>query len=118
MRLLAVITDRDLACRCLAEGRGPETTVDEIMSSDPSCCTPDAHVDEVERIMAERQVRRVPVVDPSGRCIGIIAQADLARAAGRRGVSEKDVARVVERVSQPTRSARRETGSGLRPQPL
>ncbi|MGQ0538547.1 MAG: CBS domain-containing protein, partial [Gemmatimonadaceae bacterium] len=60
-------------------------------------------VSAVERVMADRQVRRVVVVDDDGYCVGIVAQADLARATESRGdVSEGDLARVVERISQPS----------------
>ena len=115
-RLIAVVTDRDLACRCLADGKGPESSISDVMSGDPSFVGPDVDVREVERIMTARQVRRVPVVDEAGRCIGIIAQADLARAAGGRGVSRRDVARVVERVSEPAPTSRREKSTSPRPE--
>ena len=52
--------------------------------------------------MSDRQVRRVPIIDNSGSCVGIVAQADLARAAERSsGVSAEEVGRVVERISEP-----------------
>ena len=58
---------------------------------------------EIERVMADRQIRRVVIVDDSSCLVGMVAQADLARAAdGRRGVSDKEVARVVEKVSALT----------------
>lgn len=100
-KLVGVVTDRDLACRCLGQGRGPETKVGSVMSEDPSCCSPDSDVDEVGRIMAERQVRRVPVVDDAGCCVGMIAQADLAR--NDSAASDQDVGRVVEAISAPGR---------------
>jgi CBS domain-containing protein len=107
--LLGVVTDRDLACRCLAAGLGPETTVAEVMSVSPSCCAPDDDVQYVERIMEERQVRRVPVVDARGVCVGMVSQADVVRAADRSAqVSDREVARMVERVSAPSASARRD----------
>ena len=106
-RVVGVVTDRDIALRGVAQGKGPDTPVRELMTPDPDCCTPDADVKEVERLMADRQVRRVIVVDGAGCCLGIIAQADLALAAEeRRGVSDAEVARVVERVSEPTAGSR------------
>jgi CBS domain-containing protein len=102
-RLVGVITDRDIACRCTAEHKGPDTKVDEVMSRAPKCCGPDDDVDKVERIMAEAQVRRVPVVDERGCCVGIIAQADLAL--NQRAASESEVGQIVERISEPAHSA-------------
>ncbi|HEX5831827.1 MAG TPA: CBS domain-containing protein [Gemmatimonadaceae bacterium] len=103
-RVIGVVTDRDLALRGLAQGRGPDTPVRELMTRDPTSCPANADIDEVERLMADRQLRRIVVVDEDHRCIGIIAQADLARAAERGGdVTEREVARVVERISEPSR---------------
>jgi CBS domain-containing protein len=79
-RVVGIITDRDLAVRAVAEGRGPEVRVGDILTSDPTCCNPDDDVRDVERVMADRQVRRVPIVDADGDCVGIVSQADLARA--------------------------------------
>lgn len=107
-RLVGVVTDRDIACRCTAEGKGPDTPVAEAMSRDPKCCSPDDDVDRVERIMAEAQVRRVPVVDQRGCCIGIIAQADLAlhqRAASESEIGHSEIGHMVERISEPAHSA-------------
>ena len=100
-RLIGVVTDRDITCRCTAEGKGPETPVKDAMSRDPKSCRPDDDVDAVEKVMTESQVRRVPVVDASGVCVGIIAQADLAL--DERAASNRDVGRVVEQISTPAR---------------
>jgi CBS domain-containing protein len=98
-RIVGVVTDRDIACRCTAEGKGPETAVAEIMTRDPKCCGVHDTIETVEKIMTEQQVRRVPVVDAEGCCVGMIAQADLAR--DHRAVSEGEVGKVVERISEP-----------------
>lgn len=101
-RVIGVITDRDIAVRGVAQGKGPDTTVRNLMTSSPCTCTEDIDVKEVERLMAERQIRRIVVVDAAGVCVGIIAQADLALAAeGPGDVTDKEVARVVERISEP-----------------
>src|SRR5919108_2981354 len=97
MRLVGVVTDRDIACRCTAEGKSPETPVKEAMTRDPKCCASDDDVETVEKIMAAEQVRRVPVVDEKGCCVGMIAQADLALNA--RAASDSEVGKVVERIS-------------------
>lgn len=99
-RLLGVVTDRDLAIRVLAEGRGPDTPVREAMTPDPVTCSPDDDVDKVERLMAERQVRRIPVGE-NGRVVGVVAQADLALHPN--AVSDREVGHLVEEISQPTR---------------
>ena len=99
MRVVGVVTDRDIACRCVAEGGGPDTVVEEIMTKDPHCCHPEDDIAAVEQIMVVGQVRRVPVVDGEGRCIGMISQADLALS--DRAATDSEIGRVVERISEP-----------------
>ncbi len=112
-RVIGVITDRDVAVRGVAQGKGPDTRVRDVMTADPFCCALGADVQDVERVMADRQVRRVVVIDDAGCCVGIIAQADLARAAERtRDVSDVELARVVERISEPAAVARERTTRG------
>ena len=114
-RVVGVVTDRDIALRGVAKGKGPDTPVRELMTPDPDCCSPSTSLKEVERIMTDRQVRRVLVVDDAECCCGIISQADIARAAERRsGVSEREVARVVERISEPAVSGRSRAGGSQR----
>jgi CBS domain-containing protein len=98
-RLVGMVTDRDIAIRCTAEGKGPQTRVKDALSPNAKSCGPDDGVDAVERVMAGEQVRRVPVVDQRGSCIGMIAQADLAL--NHRAASESEVGKVVERISEP-----------------
>lgn len=100
-RIVGVVTDRDIACRCVAEGKSPDTPVREIMTSNPQCCHLEDDVAAVEQIMIEAQVRRVPVMDAKERCVGMIAQADLALS--HEAASDRDVGRVVERISEPGR---------------
>ena len=109
-RVVGVITDRDIATRAVAQGRGPDTPVREVMSRDPSCCREDDTVKTVEQIMGERQVRRVPVVDQEGCCVGVVAQADLARS-----VPARELAKTVEKISDPSASPRRNTHVGVHP---
>ena len=98
-RLVGVITDRDIAIRAIGHGRGADTKVRDVMTTDVRTAQPDDEVDAVEIIMIREQVRRVPVVDPDGRCVGIIAQADLAVKHG--AATDSEVGRVVERISEP-----------------
>lgn len=103
-RLVGVLTDRDIAVRLVGEGKSADTKVSEVMTRDPSCASPEADVSEVDCIMSERQVRRVPVVDTVGRLVGIVAQADLALQEND-GVSDREVGRMVERISEPSSSS-------------
>ncbi len=98
-RLVGVITDRDIACRCTAKGKGPRTRVSEAFSPNPMTAGFEDDVPAIEKIMAEEQVRRVPVVDDQGCCVGMISQADLAL--NSRAASESEVGRVVEWISAP-----------------
>jgi CBS domain-containing protein len=100
--LVGVVTDRDIALRCVGEGRGPEAPVSSLMTSSPESCSPDDDVHDVEEVMMKRQVRRVPIIDAAGHLVGIIAQADLARKVG----DEKEVGEVVEHISEPRRGIR------------
>jgi len=113
--VVGIVTDRDLAVRGLASGKSASTRVRDLMTSSPCCAAADDDVRDVEKIMADRQVRRVPIVDADGCCVGIVSQADLARAAldGAR-VSEHEVAIVVEAITQPQdRAFDRGAGSDL-----
>jgi CBS domain-containing protein len=107
-KLIGVVTDRDLAIRGLAEGKSVDTQVRDLMTSDPFCSHDDTDVADIGRSMADRQIRRVPIVDGNGRLVGIIAQADLAIAAkGKGGVSDQEVASVVEKISEPGQTNKR-----------
>ena len=111
-RVIGVVTDRDIALRAVGHGKPPQSLVGDIMSVEPSCCHAVDDIEMVQRIMTERQVRRVPVVDEEGICVGIIAQADLAL----HDLPARDVARTVERISEPSNAARREAVVGFQPE--
>jgi CBS domain-containing protein len=110
-RVVGVVTDRDLAVRALADGMGPDTRLNHLMTPVASCCGVNDDLRDVERTMGDLQVRRVPIVDADGRCVGIVAQADIARAARDAQVSEHEVAIVVERISESNSSAGRRAES-------
>ena len=99
MKLRGVITDRDIAIRHVASGHDNRCRVgDEVSKDRLATVRPDADVKDVMEVMKREQVRRVPVVESDNRLVGIIAQADIAE----RGPSEKEVGKVVERISQPS----------------
>jgi CBS domain-containing protein len=101
MQLRGVITDRDIAVRHVAERHSDDCPVSAHMTSETlDTVGPDDDADEVMRLMAEDQVRRVLVAE-GGRLVGIIAQADLTRRLGNDRAVE--VERTVERISEPTR---------------
>ena len=82
MRLVGVITDRDIVVRGLAERRQVEgLTARDVMTTDVEAVTPDDSLSEVIEIMSKSQVRRVPVVDRNDRLLGIISMADVANRA-------------------------------------
>ena len=95
-RLVGTLTDRDIAIRVVAEGHDPDSTkVKDVASNDVVTVDPQQSLDEALRVMAEHQVRRLPVVEEDGRVVGVVAQADVARLADDRKTGE-----VVERISQ------------------
>jgi len=100
--VLGVVTDRDITLRGVAKGRPVTTPIGEIMTPNPDCCAPDDDVSHVERLMSDRQIRRVVVVDDAGEVVGMIAQADLARAAKRQQEpSAREMVDVLEKISRP-----------------
>src|SRR5882724_4198170 len=77
-RLVGMITDRDIAIRGIAKGKGPGARVQDVMTKDVKYCFDDQDVEEVTRNMADIQVRRLPVVDHDKRLVGILSLADIA----------------------------------------
>jgi CBS domain-containing protein len=95
-RLTGMLTDRDIAIRVVAEGKDPQsTTVGEVASRDVVTVDPQQNLDDALRLMAQHQVRRLPVVEEDGRVVGVVAQADVARQSDDRKTGE-----VVERISE------------------
>jgi CBS domain-containing protein len=95
-RLVGVITDRDIVCRAVAKGKNPSSvTAGECMSEPVVTVKEDATLEDVLSLMEDKQIRRVPVVDETGCCCGIISQADVALTA-----RESDVGEMVREVSK------------------
>jgi CBS domain-containing protein len=93
-RLTGMITDRDIAIRAVAEGK-LDATVGEVASKDVISIDPQQSLEEAARLMAEHQIRRLPVCEEDGRLVGIIAQADVAQIGHDELTGE-----VVQRISQ------------------
>ena len=95
-RLIGVITDRDIVTRVVAVGKNPASvTAAECMSEPVVVVNEDTTLEDVISVMEENQIRRVPVVDASGCCCGIISQADIAKSA-----DETETGEMVREVSK------------------
>jgi len=78
-KLYGVITDRDVCCSVVADGLDPKRTpIENFISFNPVTCRDGENLEKCERAMQEHQIRRIPIVDGEGRCVGIVSQADLA----------------------------------------
>lgn len=98
-KLLGIVTDRDLCCAVLAEGKLAETTkITDVMTCNPVTCAPENTLDDCEKLMQAHQVRRLPVADAQGRCVGMIAQADVVLHA-----PASKIAKTLAEISKPTR---------------
>jgi len=98
---VGILTDRDIACRAVATGKNvSRLTAGDFMTTPCLTAEEGTSLEDCCRLMEVNRVRRIVVVDGSGRCTGIVSQADLARRA-----PEAKVGEVVRKVSQPTPSA-------------
>jgi CBS domain-containing protein len=94
-RLAGIVTDRDIVIRAVAEGLDAETPVSGIMTRELFTVSPDDFVFEAARLMGDKQVRRLPVVDKDGSLAGIIAMADVALSMD----DEQQIAETLEEIS-------------------
>ncbi len=79
-RLVGMITDRDIAVRAVAAGKGPDTPVREVMTPEVRYCYEDEPLGKVAKNMAEVKVRRLPVMDRDKRLVGVVTLGDIAQA--------------------------------------
>ena len=94
-RLVGMITDRDIAIRCVAEGKGADCKVRDAMTNEVKYCFDDEDIDHVCENMASIQVRRLPVVNHQKRLVGIVSLSDLAH-------QQLDTARALHGIAQPS----------------
>jgi len=100
---IGVVTDRDIVCRAVAEGKNPSGyPAQNVMTTSVVTAPVTATIDQVVATMADHQIRRLPVVDESGCLVGIIAQADIASEAPTRQAAEL-VREVSKETGQPSR---------------
>ena len=96
-RLVGVVTDRDITIRHVAEGHLSDCPVREAMTDNVSTCKADENVERVMSLMAQEQVRRIPIVDERGELVGVVSQADILLESG----DGKKAEATVEQISRP-----------------
>lgn len=97
-RLVGTVTDRDLVIRGVAKAADPtKTLVSDIMSSEVVYCFDDQSIDEICRVMGEKQIRRIPILNHDKRLVGIVALGDVVVRTG----SELRAGETLEKVSAP-----------------
>ncbi len=97
-KLIGIITDRDIIVRSIAEGKNASTAVSEAMTTELFTVKPDDFIFEAIRLMGDKQVRRIPVVNDDGELAGIIAMADVALETE----DEREIAETLEEISSGT----------------
>lgn len=97
-KLLGVVTDRDLVLRGYADKRSGSGSVEEVMTNNPITATPDTTVDEAARIMSDKQIRRLAVVQ-GGQLVGVVAIGDLAV----HQYSEEEAGQALSEISEKNR---------------
>jgi CBS domain-containing protein len=96
-QLIGMITDRDIAVRAVAQGKGPDTRVREIMTPDVKYCFEDEPISHVAVNMGDLRIRRLPVLNREKRLVGILSIGDLAQVQGSQPAGQ-----ALAGVSQPS----------------
>ncbi|HEX8251005.1 MAG TPA: CBS domain-containing protein [Pyrinomonadaceae bacterium] len=94
-KLVGIVTDRDIVVRAVADGRDATTAIGEVMTAEIFAVRAEDFVFEAIRLMGDKQVRRVPVINENGELIGIIAMADVALETE----DEREIAETLEEIS-------------------
>jgi CBS domain-containing protein len=98
-RVVGMLTDRDITVRATAAGCDPKMTlICDAMTQDIICCYEDQDVQTAARLMKEKQIRRLPILNRANELVGIVSLGDLATAAGNQGQPGE----VLKKVSEPT----------------
>jgi CBS domain-containing protein len=100
-RLVGMITDRDIVVRAEAEGLSPSAVVDQAMTPDVTFCFEEDDLDSAVKLMEDKQIRRLPVLNTEHRLVGIVSLGDLAVSGDQQTAGE-----VLERVSEPAKPNR------------
>ena len=94
-KLVGIVTDRDIVVRAIADGKDASSAVGEVMTAEVFAARENDFVFEAIRLMGDRQVRRVPIVNDAGELVGIIAMADVALETE----DEREIAETLEEIS-------------------
>ena len=94
-KLVGIVTDRDIVVRGVAESKTADSPVGDVMTTELFTVSPDDFVFQAIRVMGDKQVRRMPVVDADGKLAGIIAMADVAL----QTEDEREIAETLEEIS-------------------
>lgn len=83
-RVVGIVTDRDIICRALADGKDPaQMTAMDVMTAEVACCSPDDDIDRAIRIMETKRIRRLPVTDGAYNLVGMVSLGDIAHKVGK-----------------------------------
>jgi CBS domain-containing protein len=97
--LEGIVSDRDLCCGVVADAKNADAIkISELMTPVPVMCEPEYSVEECGELMQESKVRRIPVVDKRGRCVGMVSQADAALYA-----PAAQIAKILKELSKPSK---------------
>jgi CBS domain-containing protein len=102
--LIGMVTDRDIVVRGLANGRGPDTPIRDVMSGEIKFCYEDQTLEEVSQNMGDIQLRRLPVLNRDKRLVGIISLGDISKGDGSTTSSGDALSRVSREGGQHSQS--------------
>lgn len=97
-KLIGIVTDRDIVVRGVADGASGDSPIGNVMTTELFTVNPDDFVFEAIRLMGDKQVRRIPVVNADGSLAGIVAMADIALEME----DEREIAETLEEISSGT----------------
>lgn len=101
LKLIGVVTDRDLCLAVVAARRDPaHMVVNECMSRNPVCISPEDEVEHAAELMAAHQLRRLPVLDEHGKVVGMLSLADIL---GQEAIGAELLAGVLRKICAPSR---------------
>jgi CBS domain-containing protein len=107
-KLEGIVTDRDLCCGVVATAKLAEAAkITDLMTRNPITCEPENTLEDCEELMQKHQIRRLPVIDKEGRCIGVVAQADIALHA-----PAAKAGRTLAEISKPAKVGRQARAAG------